>query len=175
MKPIIGISSAIFKSEDIIKAGIMHLENMDLVRSPIDYANVVSEVGGIPFIIPTINKKNAEEIVSKIDGLILTGGSDIDPSLFNEKPIETDFEIMKSDIKRDLFEMELIKYAIKLNKPILGVCRGMQLLNVYFSGSIYQELTDNIISDLTHITGLENKRKLAHKVKIKKHSILYKT
>lgn len=107
------------------------------------YINAVIKAGGVPMIIPV---NTHEEIVKKqiqlIDGLILSGGVDVNPVLYNEEP-STDIEYYHPDI--DKFDLIAIDIAIELNKPILGICRGTQILNVSQGGSLYQ--------DTSHIEG----------------------
>lgn len=107
------------------------------------YINAVIKAGGVPMIIPV---NTHEEIVKKqiqlIDGLILSGGADVNPVLYNEEP-STDIEYYHPDI--DKFDLIAIDIAIELNKPILGICRGTQILNVSQGGSLYQ--------DTSHIEG----------------------
>ena len=75
--------------------------------------------------------------MDSIDGLVLHGGVDISSSSYNEKPINDEFLV---DKKRDNYELKLIELCFKKNKPILGICRGAQILNVFLGGSLYQDV-----------------------------------
>ncbi len=75
--------------------------------------------------------------LKEVDGIIFGGGSDIDPSFYNEKKEKYTKNV---DKKRDIYEFRLLKEALKLQLPIFGICRGMQLINVYFKGSLYQHI-----------------------------------
>ncbi len=122
------------------------------------YINAFNNLDVNIIIIPYIKenkKQNIENYISKIDGLLLTGGLDVDPSLYNEKRIK---ECNQSDKDFDLSTIALIKEAIKQHKSILGICRGCQLLNVALEGSLFQdqkfdkrENKDLNHFDLTHI------------------------
>ena len=127
MKPIIGISSNRRKIDE--------KERFVLNQS---YVNAVRLAGGIPFILPFLNEEaDIEEQVKHIDGLLLSGGQDVWPHHYGEEP-EKGLGIVH--IERDAYEMKLIKKAYQHNKPILGVCRGMQLLNVVFGGTLHQDV-----------------------------------
>ena len=89
----------------------------------------------IPFL-PARGVKS-QSFARELDGLVLQGGADVSPSSYNEKPIRQEWE---GDLGRDLYECDLIKAFFYENKPILGICRGMQILNVCFGGSLYQDI-----------------------------------
>lgn len=103
-----------------------------------DYLQCVEQAGGIPIGLPVLSDSDLS-IVSSLDAIVLTGGEDIDPRLFKET---VDHRMGRICPERDHFELKLIDYALKENKPILAICRGMQLLNVYFGGSLYKDISD---------------------------------
>jgi putative glutamine amidotransferase len=74
----------------------------------------------------------------KYDGLIIPGGDDIDPAFYNEKKV---FDIRQEDKKRTVFELVLLEEMIKRGKPVLGICYGMQLINVFFKGTLFQDIS----------------------------------
>lgn len=139
-------------------------DNTGFVRDYVNnhYSDSIIKIGGTPIILPLASD---DETISKyidlIDGLILTGGDDINPQLFQEESLP---ETQIPDLKRDSFDMLLIKYAIKKNIPILGVCRGMQLLNIYFGGSLYQDLKYNDSVYLKHLQGMNSPHIPVHKI-----------
>jgi len=169
MGKIIGITTQMSRSEAIKKIKKNHLEGINRSEVSSDYANAISDSGGIPLLIPLLenyDKKKVQDIIQCIDGLLLTGGEDIDPMYFNEQPLENKaHELMKIDQARDSFEMALLKEAFKVQKPILGICRGHQLINVCFGGSLYQDVE-------SHLASLDDKTKLVHSVMFKENSIL---
>src|SRR5699024_9699699 len=129
MKPIIGITAS------------MELSDTAYTTSE-DYVQAVIQSGGIPFILPYLtNEEDVEVMVEKIDGLYATGGYDIDPTLFNEEPHPQLGAIIPA---RDKFEIMLIKQILKVGKPILGVCRGCQILNIVAGGDMYQDIYEQI-------------------------------
>lgn len=133
MKPLIGILSNIAT----IKSGaFIGLEKAFVCN---EYINAVEKSGGVPIMIPTnTNKENIRRQIEAVDGIIISGGGDINPVLFHEEPIEKSGNIHPD---RDIFDLEAIKVAIELNKPILGICRGLQAINVALGGNIYQDLS----------------------------------
>lgn len=112
------------------------------------YIEAIVKVGGEPIIIPTLTDANSlRNILEEIDGLVLVGGVDFDPSYYQEKAIEKLGEV---DSIRDVSDLTLIKLATDLNIPILGICRGEQGLNVAFGGSLYQDIPTQIETKINH-------------------------
>tara|TARA_Y100001936_G_scaffold180984_1_gene178016 strand:+ start:3163 stop:3906 length:744 start_codon:yes stop_codon:yes gene_type:complete len=112
-----------------------------------NYVNSIKEYNGNPIIISPNQKDSVEELV--FDGLMLTGGGDISPSLYSQRMKSSDDNIcFGTSIERDTVEFNLVKKALSDNKPILGICRGMQLLNVYFGGTLIQNV------DLLHFENM---------------------
>ncbi len=104
-----------------------------------DYVNAVIAAGGVPVILPIIEDKEAVKIQAEhIDGLIVMGGHDVAPGYFNEEPLSCLGEILP---KRDAYEIELLRIITGMKKPIFGICRGLQILNVVFGGSLYQDIS----------------------------------
>ena len=96
------------------------------------FAEGIRQAGGLPMVIPMGDPSLVKDYVETIDKLILSGGQNVDPSLYGEeKTIESD----DYNIERDQFELALLKEAVRQNKPVLGICRGVQLINVAFGGS----------------------------------------
>ncbi len=113
-----------------------------------DYIQSVSEAGGVPFILPVIQETAlVKEQVSHVDGIILSGGQDIDPLFYGEEPLQA---LRKTFPDRDAYEKELILTAVALEKPILAICRGMHMLNVTYGGTLYQDLTHASFADIKH-------------------------
>ena len=104
---------------------------------PKQYVEAIEAVGGVPLLIPLLKSKECiNEVARKIDGLLLSGGADINPAIYNEKPNK----IEQVDVTRDSFEIYLTKLAIQLRLPILGICRGCQILNVAMGGALNQHI-----------------------------------
>jgi putative glutamine amidotransferase len=103
-----------------------------------DYFAAVMEAGGLPFAVPFAGSQPVvAKIVSSLDGLLLTGGADIDPAYYGEVPSP---QLKKIDPKRDRFESLLVREALKRDLPILAICRGTHMLNVAAGGTLHQDL-----------------------------------
>ena len=114
-----------------------------------DYVRAVQAAGGMPLLIPYPNKnEHTEHILSRVDGVMLSGGGDIDPFYFGEEPWPMNGYI---EPLRDMFEIRLTSFALQQGVPILGICRGMQVLNVAAGGSVCQDINLNINRPLQHM------------------------
>ncbi|MBJ6368870.1 gamma-glutamyl-gamma-aminobutyrate hydrolase family protein [Snuella sedimenti] len=100
-----------------------------------DMANYVTRKGILPVLIPDVNADCLNDILAEMDGFVLQGGTDLAPETYGEKPIG----IWSGDPYRDQYELKILDYAIKNKKPVLGICRGFQLMNVYFGGTLFQD------------------------------------
>ncbi|WP_099353800.1 gamma-glutamyl-gamma-aminobutyrate hydrolase family protein [Fredinandcohnia onubensis] len=134
-----------------------------------DYIQAVIEAGGIPVILPIGIDEDVSQIVSKIDGLLLTGGGDIDPTLFGEEPHPKLGTISPG---RDDFEPAIIQEMLTANKPILAICRGIQILNIALGGDMYQDIYDQHETGLLQHSQKATRYHLAHFVKAKEGSLL---
>lgn len=105
---------------------------------PRSYVDAVLQAGGIPVVIPLIHDENEMiELINALDGIIFTGGEDFDPAYYHERPIP---QMGKVNAPRDKFDLNLIRLSAERSVPILGICRGMQLINIAFGGTLYQDL-----------------------------------
>lgn len=103
-----------------------------------DFVAAIALAGGAPYILPVFTEDAIlQSYVDTIDALMLTGGQDIHPSAYGEESLES---VKDVSLKRDAFDLKLFEYALKAGKPILGICRGMQIMNVYFGGTLYQDI-----------------------------------
>lgn len=128
-KALIGISGNILISE----------KGMERAFVNCDYVNSVIAGGGAPVILPVIEDDEAIEAQMKnVDGLLLSGGYDVNPLIYGEEPTQKQ-EFTYPEI--DEHDIKLIKAAFRMNKPILGICKGVQILNVAFGGTLYQDLS----------------------------------
>lgn len=105
---------------------------------PASYIQAVIKAGGAPVLIPpTTDVTVLRRITAHLDGLIITGGKDVNPLWYGEEPLQ---QLGEVDPLRDAYELKLIKLAADRNIPILGICRGEQLINVAFGGTLYQDI-----------------------------------
>lgn len=108
------------------------------VLLPANYAEQVAAAGGIPVLLPPLPGIGAA--VGKLDGVLLTGGGDIDPGAYGAQPHPATSRVSQA---RDAAELEVLDAAVAAGKPVLGVCRGMQLLNVARGGTLCQHLNND--------------------------------
>lgn len=129
MRPIIGIPC--FTAERADTHRPIYGNNQAYVRA-------VERAGGVPVLIPPLpDESSMRAICDRLDGLLLTGGEDVDPDLYGEQPLP---ECGVADRQRDELELAFTRWALDADTPLLGICRGMQLLNIACGGSLYQDL-----------------------------------
>ncbi|MBF0482384.1 MAG: gamma-glutamyl-gamma-aminobutyrate hydrolase family protein, partial [Desulfovibrionaceae bacterium] len=104
-----------------------------------DYVAAVIAAGGTPLILPLSSDAAViRQHMELIDGLLVAGGPDINPLLYHEEPMPATEDI---SAERDTYDLEAIRIAAELNKPVFGVCRGLQAMNVAFGGTLYQDVS----------------------------------
>ena len=141
-KPIIGISGSVI----IDDGGMFPGYHRSYVNE--DYVDSVVQNGGIPYIIPfNENEEVVKEQLLNVQGLILSGGHDVDPHNYGEELKQKIGDVWP---ERDVFDMRLLKFAEENNIPVLGICRGMQIINVAHGGSLYQDLSYRKEKTLKH-------------------------
>jgi putative glutamine amidotransferase len=155
MKPVIGVTSH-------VELDYKHTLSNDYIES-------ILAAGGVPVILPIGIDSDVSLIVEKIDGLVVTGGGDIDPFLFGEEPHP---KLGMISPGRDSFEMAIINEMLKANKPILAICRGIQILNIAVGGDMYQDIYSQIKEPLLQHSQKALKSHLAHYVNITENSLL---
>jgi len=132
-KAVIGITTNQFTTENGIMAGAKRQFVSDA------YVQAVSAAGGVPLLLPIITSQAAiEQQLAVVDGLLLSGGGDAQPQLFNEEPA---WELGRVIPERDSHELALVRRALAVSKPILAICRGCQMLNIALGGTIHQHLS----------------------------------
>ena len=137
------------------------------------YLHAVQQAGGVPVPLPPQLEPAARgEILRHVQGVLLTGGGDVDPSRFGEAPHPTTAEVSAA---RDTLEIDLTQWALARRVPLLAVCRGLQVLNVALGGSLYQDIPSEPGSPLDHSqAGLQGKARniTTHQVKVRDGSRL---
>ncbi|MGH9458572.1 MAG: gamma-glutamyl-gamma-aminobutyrate hydrolase family protein [Thermoanaerobaculia bacterium] len=143
-KPLIGIASDI---------SVLAGSSRERASVPMSYIESVLAAGGIPLLIPP-QAPNAAEILARIDGLVLVGGNDCDPALFGEEPHPS---LTLVDRRRQESDFELARLARELEVPTLGVCLGMQMMNVAAGGTLIQDIPSQFPTEVAHASDPENR------------------
>lgn len=123
----------------------------DVTRAYVNsnYVQAVLQAGGLPMIIPPYGDIDIIETYARVcDGFLFSGGNDLDPSLYNEEPMKN-----IGAFSPDLDSVQLMMFRVfeKTHKPILGICRGLQIINVAREGSLYQDIPDQIPESIQHV------------------------
>jgi len=134
-----------------------------------DMANYLTQKDVLPILIPKVDAVKLEYILSKMDGFVFQGGDDLSPKTYGAPFL--DEARWPGDEIRDQFEFKILDYAIKNKKPILGICRGAQLLNAYFGGDLYQDLMTQKSDSILHRDG-KLYDQVSHQVDLVKGSLL---
>jgi len=147
-KVIIGLSPRLLRDVPGFKGKTLQYLEQSMAHS-------VMRLGAVAVMIPTVEHSSdisrwevsTADYVSVLDGLILQGGADIDPEVYGETRTDV---LGPIDAVRDQFELELLRAFAAADKPVLGVCRGMQLINVAYGGDLYQDLQAAGVSTRQH-------------------------
>jgi gamma-glutamyl-gamma-aminobutyrate hydrolase PuuD len=138
----------------------------EAVLSPLTYTRAVERAGGTPVVIPPVPPETVARLVEGLDGLVLTGGTDVSPALYEEAPHE---QTDAPDRRRDRFELALVRAAIEADLPLLAIGRGLQVLNVARGGTLVQHLPE-AVGHHGHAPGTAKMTR--HDVKLKAESTL---
>jgi len=148
----IGVSARIFHPEP----GATGLRSKTLQYLEESIAQWVMSRDVLVFMIPTVNTNSLlhpsnirlRDYAKHLDGLVLQGGADVSPQSYSEKPTRPEWI---GDQARDMYELELLHEFIEADKPVLGICRGCQLINVAFGGTLYQDIASDVPSAIAHV------------------------
>jgi putative glutamine amidotransferase len=156
-RPVIGITASIDRHSPVFG------ETYALTRK---YAEGVRQAGGVPLIVPhNLDEDSLRVVLDRLDGIVLSGGGDIDPALFGEELHPATCEI---EPDRDRAELTLARRVVERDLPFLGICRGIQVLNVALGGSLVQDIPSQVPEALPHSFDRKTTPRgyLAHAVKI---------
>lgn len=164
MKPLILITSYHVGKDEINEKKVRGKEEQDISICTWDYINAVMLSGGVPLVMPNIEgEENIDAYVRLADGILFSGGEDVHPKYFNERINADNLKICD---RRDSFEMKLVENVLPLGIPLLGICRGMQLLNIAAGGNIYQDIGAQYQTVMKHSNPDSGKADIIHKVRV---------
>ncbi len=149
-RPAIGITIGY----DQRRAGL-HLLRQDYVRS-------VEQAGGLPLVVATLGAADAPQLLDRVSGLLLSGGSDVDPALYGEPRHPSVTHVVR---ERDEFEIALAREALLRDLPLLAICRGQQVLNVAAGGTLVQDIPSQLPNGVDHDPERE-RWETAHEVEV---------
>ncbi|HEV7234629.1 MAG TPA: gamma-glutamyl-gamma-aminobutyrate hydrolase family protein [Ktedonobacteraceae bacterium] len=155
MRPLIGIPC--------------HADYLDGSRRPVycnnrAYVHAIEHAGGVPILIPILHDFSMlDTLLPRLDGLLLSGGADIDPAVYGEAAHPL---CDTPDHELDEIELKLASWALQEDIPTLGVCRGMQVLNVALGGTLYQDIDDQRTDSLHHSQRQHPRDFLAHSINV---------
>ncbi|MFX3674761.1 MAG: gamma-glutamyl-gamma-aminobutyrate hydrolase family protein [Paenisporosarcina sp.] len=156
MKPIVGITAEV-------------KEDGSYFLPPV-YAKAVTQAGGIPVLIPLVLGEDINDLCERIDALFVTGGEDIDPAYYGQDP---HVHLGKIAPKLDAMEHALVKKMLELDKPYIGVCRGLHMLNVATGGSLYQSIHSQRKEAVIQHKQIAERTHRSHKVEVEKNSRMF--
>jgi len=137
-RPIVGITTYVTPAK-------WSYWDIEAALVPADYVRAVERAGGRPLLVPP-SADGVDETLDAVDGLIFSGGSDLDPDLYGQEPHKETFGVVE---ERDRAELALLQAALARDMPVLAICRGSQVLNIARGGDLVQHLPD-VVGDEKH-------------------------
>jgi putative glutamine amidotransferase len=142
-RPLISVTTQTLQAIDGIPDGLPQSVVMNQ-----RYYHAVAMAGGAPVLVPLLDDVDAlRAIYERTDGILIPGGVDVDPASFGEAPHQ---RLGRIDPARDRVELQLVRWAIDEGKPVLGLCRGLQVINVALGGTLYQDLEAEFPNAIKH-------------------------
>jgi len=170
MKPLIGVTCKYSYDGTFAVEHSMGLVGQQWHYLPHDYIHAIEMAGGIPVILPIYDDiQDTIELCKSLDGFVFTGGNDVNPLFYGEFP-KSKIGIITPN--RDLQEIALVKYILdETEKPLFGICRGAQVLNVALGGTLCQDLVENQMNNhsIVKVPGIY----ISHEIIIEENSKLY--
>ncbi|MHB8628495.1 MAG: gamma-glutamyl-gamma-aminobutyrate hydrolase family protein [Aggregatilineales bacterium] len=162
-KPLIGLTCTVRRDED----------RAPLYGAPAAYVRALETAGGLPVLIPpTSSSETLRAIYERVDGVLLIGGGDIDPELYGVSD-NGGVELRSVSADRDTAEIALTRWAAHDDKPLFGICRGIQVMNVALGGTLYRHIPSDYQTAIDHdLDGVGSRRIEGHTVTVSPGTIL---
>lgn len=171
MNLLIGITGYYLDHSETGHNGFRGLPGQDMAIFSYDYVRSLQRAGATVVLLPIEEADRINSLLSQLDGLLLAGGADINPLYYGDIPHPY---LGTVEEERDIFELKLAKRALERDIPILGICRGLQVLNVAAGGSLYQDLEREIGPDHFHVRTQFRKWQGSHSVSLLEGRKIYK-
>jgi putative glutamine amidotransferase len=134
------------------------------------YIHAVERAGGMPILIPILDDLSGLEVLlPRLDGVLISGGIDVDPRYYQEDPHPL---LGETNPHLDELEIDIVRWAVHNNVPALGICRGMQMINVALGGTLYQDISADVPDSLRHANWDLPRNKLIHGVTVTSGSLM---
>ena len=140
-KPLIGITGR-RRTGDKLRGSLKVMNHLSFDVYWVDYAKGIIAAGGIPIFLPL--SLDPSEIIPRLDGILMSGGADIDPERYGAEP---EPELQAIEPIRDEFELSLLEEIYKRELPVAGICRGLQILNIHAGGTLFQDIPPHSVRD----------------------------
>jgi putative glutamine amidotransferase len=137
------------------------------------YISSLAQAGALPVLVPLgLSESALDELVARLDGVLFSGGGDVEPERYGSQPHPL---VDNVDLDRDRVELHLLQKVLAARQPFLGICRGLQLINIGLGGTLYEDILDQKPGSLHHSTPDELPRNhLSHTVRVESNSQLSK-
>lgn len=170
-RPVIGVTVSEIRHKERVQP-VRHADPTQTEMTlGLSYMRAVEMAGGLPVALPPLTSENVDALLDHLSGLLLTGGPDLDPSSYGASPHP---ELGPTDPVVDAFEIALCRHAYRRRMPILGVCRGAQLLNVALQGTLCQHVADVTNGTVEHRQE-EPGTRTSHEIRVAPDSSLAQT
>jgi putative glutamine amidotransferase len=170
-RPVIGVTVSEIRQKEHVQSVLHGEPTQTEMTLGLSYMRAVEMAGGLPVALPPLTTENVDALLDHLSGLLLTGGPDLDPSTYGAAPHP---RLGPSDPVVDAFELTLCRHAYRRRMPILGICRGAQLLNVARQGTLHQHLPEVTNGTVEHRQA-EIGTRTSHEVRVAPDSSLAQT
>lgn len=162
MKPLVGVTTSELRPGELATLRRHGEPPHAEMALGVTYVRAIEAAGGVPVVMPPLSPEHVPALVARLDGVLLSGGPDLAPEAYDARPHA---ELGATEPGLDVFEYALVREALRLRLPILGICRGAQALNVACGGTLHQHLPD-VVGDMVLHRQSEDGRHPTHFVDV---------